>query len=92
MEFEWDETKRQLNLAKHGIDFRLARLLFDGRPVVTTRNVFPREERYLTTGIIANLFVTVVWTRRVTAIRVISVRRAAHAEQRIFRSLHGGGT
>ncbi|MFZ4541968.1 MAG: BrnT family toxin [Rickettsiales bacterium] len=28
--FEWDETKRQANLAKHGVDFRLAALVFAG--------------------------------------------------------------
>jgi hypothetical protein len=31
MNFEWDETKRQQNLAKHGIDFLGAALAFDGR-------------------------------------------------------------
>ena len=31
MEFEWDEDKRQSNIAKHGIDFDRAATLFDGR-------------------------------------------------------------
>jgi uncharacterized DUF497 family protein len=35
MEFEWDEDKRAGNVARHGIDFLRAGLLFDGRPVVT---------------------------------------------------------
>jgi uncharacterized DUF497 family protein len=91
MEFEWDEAKRQSNLAKHGIDFRATRRLFDGRPVITSRRPYPDEERYLTTGMIDDLFVTVIWTRRGNATRVISARRARHGEQRTYRSLHGGG-
>ncbi|MCY4302947.1 MAG: BrnT family toxin [Aestuariivita sp.] len=34
MEFEWDENKRQSNLAKHGVDFLDAALMFAG-PVFT---------------------------------------------------------
>jgi uncharacterized DUF497 family protein len=30
MLFEWDESKRQANLAKHPIDFQDARSIFDG--------------------------------------------------------------
>ena len=30
MLFEWDESKRQANLAKHHIDFRDAKRVFDG--------------------------------------------------------------
>jgi hypothetical protein len=34
MRFEWDERKRQANLAKHGLDFRRAVRVFD-RPSFT---------------------------------------------------------
>ena len=91
MEFEWDEAKRRINLAKHGIDFFDVRRLFDGRPVVTTRSPFSDEERFLTTGIIDVRFVTAVWTRRNGAVRIVSVRRARGAEERSHRALHGGG-
>ena len=30
MLFEWDESKRQTNLAKHHIDFEDAKRIFDG--------------------------------------------------------------
>jgi uncharacterized DUF497 family protein len=30
MEFEWDEGKRLANMAKHGLDFVDAPVLFDG--------------------------------------------------------------
>ncbi|MGH2618342.1 MAG: BrnT family toxin [Thermomicrobiales bacterium] len=66
------------------------RRLFDGRPVVTKRSPFANEERYLTTGIVSDRFVTVVWTRRDDAIRLISARRARDGEVRAYRALHGG--
>jgi uncharacterized DUF497 family protein len=30
MDFEWDETKRRQNLARRGVDFRDAALIFEG--------------------------------------------------------------
>lgn len=90
MSFERDDAKRQANLAKHGIDFLDARKLFDRRPVVTTRSTFLEEERFLTTGVIDGRFVTVIWTRRNDAIRIISARRARNAEKHRYRALCGG--
>jgi uncharacterized protein len=90
MGFEWDEAKRRGNLDKHGIDFLDVRRLFDGRPIVTIRGAYPDEVRSVTTGIIDGRFVTVVWTRRNNAIRIISARRARDAEARAYRALHGG--
>jgi uncharacterized DUF497 family protein len=89
--FEWDEAKRRSNLAKHGLDFRLAEYLFDGRPTVLARSPHLAEERFLTTGIVDDLYLTVVWTRRGNGVRVISLRRAGYAERREHHALHGGG-
>ncbi len=90
MEFEWDEAKRQRNLAKHGVDFLDATALFDGRPVVTVLGQHPNEPRFLTTGELDGRFSTIVRTWRGEAIRLISARRARDAEQRAHRSLHSG--
>jgi len=90
MPFEWDDAKRQDNLAKHGIDFLDARRLFDGRPVIAATSPFPDEARAITTGIIDGRFVSVVWTRRDGVTRIISARRARDAEIRRYRALHGG--
>lgn len=86
--FEWDETKRRFNLRKHEIDFVDVQAVFDGRPTAT--NLSPRndEERFTTTAIFDDLFVTVVWTWRGTKIRLISARRARHEERREYRELH----
>ena len=89
MRTEWDDAKREANIAKHGIDFILARVLFDGRSVVTHRSSYPDEERWLTTGMIEALFITVVWTERGDARRIISARKARNAEKQQYRSTHG---
>ncbi len=90
MEFEWDEDKRQRNLAKHGLDFLRAQALFDGRPTLTRPSQRFEEERFATTGELDGRLYTVIWTRRGDTIRPISARRARDGEHRSYRSLHGG--
>ena len=90
MRFEWDEAKRQSNFEKHGVDFLDARLLLDGRPAITVPSKRREEQRFLTTGDLNGRFVTVVWTRRLTAIRLISARSADDGERRAYRAVHGG--
>jgi len=89
IDFEWDETKRAINLAGHGLDLIDATPLFAGRPVFTYP--FPRhgEERFVTVGRLTNKFFAVVWTGRVEAIRLISFRRARDAEERKYRTIFG---
>jgi uncharacterized DUF497 family protein len=84
----WDESKRLSNIAKHDIDFILAGSLFDGRPVFTVRSTYVDEERWLTTGLIEGDLITIVWTERGGARRLISARRARDAEKRAYRELH----
>jgi uncharacterized DUF497 family protein len=84
MGFEWDERKRQSNLAKHGLDFLDAELVFDSYES-------PRggEDRWVTVGLLEGREVAVVWVERADAIRVISFRRARHEERRQYRELYG---
>jgi uncharacterized DUF497 family protein len=44
MAFEWDETKSQANLAKHGIDFHTASLAFDDPFALTMRDESHSDE------------------------------------------------
>lgn len=88
--FEWDEAKRQSNLAKHGIDFLRIQELFDGRPTLTSPSPYPSEVRFLTTGNLDAEFVTVIWTRRNGTTRFISARRARDGEIRAYRALYSG--
>ena len=89
MDFEWDENKRAINLAEHGLDLIDATPLFDGRPVFTYPSPRHGEERFVTVGQLTNRFFAVVWTERVDAIRLISFRRARDAEERKYRAIFG---
>ena len=89
--FEWDEAKREANIAKHSVDFLRAQRLFDGRPVITASSPRTEEERFATTGEIDGVFYTVVWMWRGLSIRIISARRARHEEKERYRALFGGG-
>jgi uncharacterized protein len=81
MEFEWDETKNQQNLAKHGFDFTFAVRIFDG-PVRRYVDLRPRDEqRIVATGQVGGQFITVVYTRRNGRHRIISARPARSNER-----------
>ncbi|ATQ68571.1 MULTISPECIES: BrnT family toxin [Methylosinus] len=60
MLFEWDEGKRAANLLKHGFDLADGADLFDGRPVITFRSSRNDEERFVTVGMLADLYVALV--------------------------------
>jgi uncharacterized protein len=88
IEFEWDERKRKTNLRKHKLDFVRADILFDGRPVRTHASSRNDEERFVTIGQMENKLVALVWTLREGRIRVISLRRARHEEERQYRQIY----
>jgi uncharacterized DUF497 family protein len=89
IEFEWDEAKRLANIEKHDIDFRRARLLFDGRTILITLVPKPVEIRLSAIGELDGRMVTAYWTIRGRMIRLISVRRARREERRKYRQLYG---
>lgn len=89
MLFEWDETKRAANLKKHGLDLLNAALLFDGRPVITYPSRRDEEERFVTIGILAGIFVAAVWTERNDTIRLISLRKARNEEREAHHARYG---
>jgi uncharacterized DUF497 family protein len=90
MDFEWDETKRQTNLSKHGIDFIDACDVFDARPRLDRTSPRDDEARILSTARLGHRMVTVVWTeRRQGVIRLISARRARDGEERAYRRIFG---
>lgn len=91
MEFEWDEAKRQTNIAKHGIDFRDAKDVFQGKVLPIEGRTVGNEERWLAIGALLGAIVTVVYVERNRSIRIISVRRARDNERRAYREVFGGG-
>jgi len=85
MDFEWDEAKRQVNLAKHGVDFELA-IGFGFETAVTTeddRHDY-RERRMASLGFIGNRLYCLTFTYRGNAIRIISLRKANDREYRRY--------
>jgi len=89
MEFEWDSEKRSLNLGKHGLDFRDAHRLFDGRPLYTYPSPRDGEVRFVSVGLVEHRLIAVVWLQRDRVTRIISMRRARDGEKRAYRALLG---
>ncbi|MDR3299143.1 MAG: BrnT family toxin [Candidatus Accumulibacter sp.] len=89
MEFIWDETKRQANLKKHGLDFADAKQVFTG-PMHTfedARDAYG-EQRMIGVGLLAARVVLVVHVESGNEIRILSMRKAEKNEiERYYRSL-----
>lgn len=88
MLFEWDDHKEKINLAKHGIDFSTAALVFqDENRIELYDEAHPEyEDRYITIGQINGVavIVMVVYTERGNAIRLISARKATNQERSMY--------
>ncbi len=84
-EYEWDETKRQSNLRKHGVDFReVVHFQWDSAMVGEDRSEDYGEARYRALGFIHNHLMMMVFTTRDECVRVISLRKATSQEKRSY--------
>jgi uncharacterized DUF497 family protein len=88
MELEWDQTKRESNLDKHGFDFLDARTVLN-QPHLLKRLPYADELRWMAIGILHDVEVTIIYTKREESIRIISMRRARHEERRAYHALYG---
>lgn len=88
MNFEWDADKAAKNLAKHGISFSEAALVFaDPRRLTVTDTRHTLEIRENTTGQIGGLLVvTVTHTDRAGLVRLISGRPASRNERKRYHA------
>ena len=86
MEVEWDETKNQTNIRKHGIGFATAQRIFEG--TVATSPDHRRdygEDRHISIGRVeAEALIVVTHTERRGRIRLISARPASRKERRVY--------
>ena len=81
MNFTWDETKRQANLAKHGLDFADAEHVFAGPMVLFEDDRLDYgEQRMIGIGLLGNLVVLIVHVETEDIIRIISMRKAESDE------------
>lgn len=93
MDFEWDETKNQANIEKHGIDFEFAKEIFLGIWIAKQDNRKDYgEDRFLALGLLDEFVLLAVYTQRHDKIRLISVRRANAEERRIYYGYIERGT
>jgi len=82
VDFEWDETKRQANIVKHGVDFVRAARVFESTLLTKEeRRQDYREERLSSLGESEGEIFYVVYTHRGANIRIISARQAGLGER-----------
>jgi len=84
--FEFDESKSQANLSKHGIDFVEAQLLWLDPDLLEIPANTTDEPRYLMIGRIESRHWSAVVTYRDENIRIISVRRCRNEVIRLYES------
>lgn len=86
-EFEWDDNKNAINIEQHDIDFNDAWMIFEN---VVLRKVDTRkdygEERWIALGKLREIVIVIVYMRRLSKIRIISIRRANRYERKIYET------
>ena len=82
---EWDDSKNEINIEKHGIDFELAQEIFQGAFIskIDNRRDY-REVRLLALGTLGEFILLVVYTMRGQKVRIISARRANEEERSVY--------
>ena len=89
MEFEWHEDKRLLNIEKHFLDFLDAPKVLGGPLIAARANTVEGEVREMAIGLLDDVCVAVIYTRRGSAIRLISMRRARKNERQRYKDIFG---
>jgi uncharacterized protein len=89
MRFVWDAEKNRRNLAKHGVSFELATLVFEDPLAVSVPDLFEDDERWQTIGLIKGVLILLVihtakqWGDE-EEVRIISARKATLQERRKY--------
>jgi uncharacterized protein len=86
MEFEWDQQKNQVNIAKHDLDFADAPRVFrlPLRISLDERQDYG-EDRWIGIGILDGRVVMIVFTEPDgRTIRIISLRKALPYERKLY--------
>ena len=85
MRFTWTETKRRINLAKHGLDFADAKKVFTGPMVLfEDQRTDYGEQRMIGIGLLGELVVLIAQVESDATIHVISMRKADNHETNLF--------
>lgn len=87
MIYEWDETKRIANLAKHGVDFTLADdFAWDSALIAPDQRFEYGEARFFAIGWIGERLHVLVFTPRAKSVRVIGLRKANTREVTLYET------
>ena len=84
--FEWNEAKADENYGKHRVTFQLATRAFEdihGLDLVDDRMDYG-EERWLRIGLVEGRVLSVAYTRRAEAVRIVSARVSTRRERRMY--------
>jgi uncharacterized protein len=94
MRIVWDKAKSRRNLAKHGVSFERAKLVFEDPAQLSEPDPCESEERWQTLGL-ANGIVILIVIHTIKEdedgeeeIRIISARKAKRAEAEAYESRH----
>ena len=84
--YEWDETKRQTNLKKHGYDFADADLVYENPDKLTLSEVRRGEPRLQDVAVVKvfGVILSLVYVVRGYNIRIISFRKASRKERHAY--------
>ena len=93
--FEWDESKNQINQRKHGIDFEEAKTVFydDNAILFDDPEHSMEEDRFLILGISKHENLCIVshcYRSGDNSIRIISARKATKNETKTYNYYVGG--
>ena len=81
----YDPRKRDLILARRGLDFARANLAFDGFHLTRSDPAHSdMEERFITVGLLDGSVVIIVWTERDGTRRVITMWKANERERELY--------
>jgi uncharacterized protein len=89
MQFEWNESKAERNLSKHGVSFEEAKTVFEDLLYVDFYDPdhSEDEERYLIVGESnRGRLLIVSYTERGDSIRLISAREVTRTEREAYES------
>jgi uncharacterized protein len=92
--FEWDDTKNASNLAKHGVGFSRARLVFADAFAVAEyddREGYEGEDRFTIVGMVEGTLIFVAYTERGERVRIINARQATKHEQDDYYEQNSAG-
>lgn len=88
MNFEWDENKNSSNKEKHGIDFNDAKNVFkdENRKITSDIRKNYGENRWKIIGKIYGTIISVIYTMRNKAVRIISARKSSRKEREEYNN------